>query len=1185
MSKMQSITRIYTSGSLRIQRGNDVIPLKGEKSRSLLAYLILHPRIAHRRELISDMLWQDAPPERVRQNLSDLLYRLQKESNIDWLLIETDTLAIQPNENLWADVWEFDHLITNTTIEDLRKAVELYNGELLPEIYEDWVIAERELRRSQYISALETLSRLYETEGKLQDALLIARKLILTEPLHEPAHQTYLRLLGRLKRFGEAFAHYDYFCSLLRSELDSKPIAETESILNALVRERDLEDAPLIIEEIRPFVGRKAERAAALALVEEMLNGNGSILMVEGEEGMGKSRFVREIVTGAQWRGAIVFQGQASETPGASPFQPLIEALTPLFTSPRGKKLEALFASDVLAALSPLNPLWDKDISTELDGKRFHNVLRLFGEALGRMKSIVLVLEDLHWADPALWESLRAFAQTFAQQGGLLILSHRSSENETINGRELIKSWARDGTLKFISLKPFGVEEVEQLIGVTESMDAGEIHAWSGGNPFFITEWLATPGLKRPSHQNSISLRLQALPPIAMSALESASILGESIPYRLWTEVSGLFPVILAGIADELVSDHWIQPSIDGFSFSHDLIRTAVYDGIQASLRRELHERTARAYATLEPDNLRARAYHLDQAGLSTEAAQAYRMAGEQEKSRLAFREAQNAFERALSLMPEEQSIECVETMLALVRVCHITGDREREESALKAALIGARKSDLHFLQALLLVGRFSSQTGQSAEAQKQLKSALALAKRLKDQDQEMEAILTLAESSREQSQWNEAKKYYEKGLRLARAVSNPKHEARALRGIGYVIADQGHPKDSIPWVERAIHVYRTIRDGWQTAHTQTGLMSTLAEISAWDRLLATAEEAIPVLESFGDRPNLAVARHNQALAFNALGEHTKARRSLEQNLQVFESIRSRRAMGVTQAVLGDVAEQEGNHEESISLYRQAIASAEAVQSLDGIANAQWHLGSLYLKLEQPQEAIPLLEAAQVSWIEQENDWERKQTEVVLGLALLTVGEKDRAEQLAQNMWGAFQSNELMGEKSQRWLWSLYRLLLELKLEEQAQEVLQGACTELQRQGKNITNPNLRRGFFERIAENRAILNAYAQLVDAPRVLTVSLARKDVPLGRTLRKDEFVTVKWTVNTPEDEAIADKTEQRQHRLRRLLAESAAQGAAPTDDDLAKALQVSRRTILRDMQELTDQSPPATRKRKK
>jgi DNA-binding SARP family transcriptional activator len=294
MSKMQSITRIYTSGSLRIQRGNDVIPLKGEKSRSLLAYLILHPRIAHRRELISDMLWQDAPPERVRQNLSDLLYRLQKESNIDWLLIETDTLAIQPNENLWVDVWEFDHLISSTTIEELRKAVELYNGELLPEIYEDWVIAERELRRSQYISALETLSKLYETEGKLQDALLIARKLILTEPLHEPAHQTYLRLLGRLKRFGEALAHYDYFCSLLRSELDSKPIAETESILNALVRERDLEGAPLIIEEIHPFVGRKAERAAALAVVEEMLNGNGSILMVEGEEGMGKSRFVSE---------------------------------------------------------------------------------------------------------------------------------------------------------------------------------------------------------------------------------------------------------------------------------------------------------------------------------------------------------------------------------------------------------------------------------------------------------------------------------------------------------------------------------------------------------------------------------------------------------------------------------------------------------------------------------------------------------------------------------------------------------------------------------------------------------------------------------------------------------------------------------------------------------------------------
>lgn len=1182
MLTSQPTTRIQTFGALQIQSPDVPLPLKGDKSRSLLAYLILHPRIAHRRELIADMLWQDSPPERVRKNLSDLLYRLQAELKADWLVVEPDTLAIQPNPNLWVDVWEFDRLIQNDDIANLQNAVALYTGELLPEIYEDWVTAERELRRGQYVSALEKLSAQYEAQGNLQDALLYARKLILTAPLHEPAHQAYLRLLGRLKRYGEAFAHYDYLCTLLRDELDSKPVAETESMIQAFASERDLGNAPLVTDETHPFVGRKAERAAALAIVEEMLNGNGSILTVEGEAGMGKSRFVREVISSARWRGVTVLQGRASETPSISPFLPLIEALTPLFNSPRGKELEALLTKDVLAALAPLTMAWNKGISVESDGKRFHNALRIFGEVLARSKSVMLVLEDLHWADPVLWESLRSFAAGFAKYGGLLMLSSRKvAEPPAV---EILQAWQGDGLLKSISLDPFSVDEVTQLIGASESIDASEVRAWSGGNPFFIMEWLAKPELKRPSNQNAISIRLQTLSPIAKSALEYASVLGETFSYPLWAAVTGIPNLVLADLGDELTVLQWLQPSAQGYSFTHELIRAAVYDEVETSRRRDMHERAAQALSTLDAENVRTRAYHLDQAGLSADAANAYRLAGEQDMSHFAFREAQKDFERALELSPETETIERVEIALALARVSHVTGDRERQESALKVALAGAAKSDSLLLQARLLAGGLASHTGRSTEAKRQIESALALAKKLKDRTQETEAILALANLSREQSHWGEAKKYFQKALKLARAESNALHEARALKGIGYTDSDQGHAEDSIPWVEKAIDVYRVVGNHWQMAHTQTGLMSTLAEVSAWDRLLATAAEAIPVLESFGDRPNLAVARHNQALAFIALGDYEKARRSLEHNLQVFESIRSRRALGVTQLVLGEVAEDLGKRDEALSFYRNALENAEAVKSLDGIASAQQLLGSLYLNMEQPLEAIPILEESRNSWIEQENDWERNQTEAVLGLALLIVGQKARAEESASVGWEAFKSHKIKGEKPQRWLWSLYRLLLGLNQSDRAQEILQGAYAELQRQAKNIREPDMRRGFFERVPNNHAILNAYDQLLGSPRTRTVRLARRDVPLGRALREDDFATVTWTLNAPDDESIEDKAERRQHRLKRLLAESAAQGAAPTDDDLAQALEVSRRTILRDMQILHEQAPPPTRKRK-
>ena len=182
---------MYAFGSLQIHGEDGPLLLKGEKARGLLAYLILRPRVAHRREMLADLLWQDAAPERVRRNLSDLLYRLQKELDADWLVADAETITLQPTPNLWVDLWEFDRLLASQDSASLQKTVELYTGELLPDVYDDWVIAERELRRSQYIAALETLSKQSEAQGKLQEALLSARRLILAEPLHEPAQNLH----------------------------------------------------------------------------------------------------------------------------------------------------------------------------------------------------------------------------------------------------------------------------------------------------------------------------------------------------------------------------------------------------------------------------------------------------------------------------------------------------------------------------------------------------------------------------------------------------------------------------------------------------------------------------------------------------------------------------------------------------------------------------------------------------------------------------------------------------------------------------------------------------------------------------------------------------------------------------------------------------------------------------------
>gem|GEM_PF-1125359 len=1183
--------RILTFGSFQTVHAHERFAINGEKSRSLLAYLVLHPGIMHRREILADLLWPDAAPDRVRRNLSDVIYRLQKAVDPDWLIVEADAIAFQPHEDVWVDVWEFDKLVASREAEKLQTAVETYLGDLLPDIFDDWIIPERELRRSQYLSALESLTRVHEARGNLQQALLFTRKLVLAEPLHEPAHQAYIRLLGRLGRFGEAIAHYAFLRTLLRSELDTEPMAETRAIIQSLERERDLESIQSQVEEKKPFIGRKTERAAALSVVEKMLNGTGGLMAIEGEAGIGKSRFLREIAAGARWRGATVLMGQASVSPSASPFSPLTEALIPFINSPGGQQLETLLAGETLAALAPLHPEWRGKaelylVPPDQAGNRFRIALRAFGELLAKLTPVVLVFDDLHWADPVLWECLSDLSLGFVRSGGLMVLSYRRPEIEKMPGWRFIQEWDRDRQLKIISLEPLSVEEVTEFIGEKGLVNPVELRAWTGGNPFFITEWLAGPESGSTSKYSTLNIRLQSISPTVKAALECASILGERISYRLWTGISDLSPLDLAGHAEDLVAHRLLEPSATGYAFEHELIRTAVYDAMEPVRRRNLHERAAHAYLIFEPENLRARAYHLDQAGLFTDAATAYRLEGEQEVACFAYREAQAAFDRALALTPALPTTERIETVLALAQVCDSTGDRVRQKSALDEALTLASENNPLRLQALLAGGRFATHTGKVDAAGQHLKAALALARQLNDKGREIEATIQFANLAIEQGNWNEAQKWSLLALEQARAAGDKPAEGRALRYMGITARTIGQPEKSIKWLEEAIAVQRALGDRLQVSITQTNLLPAFNELGNWDRSITTAEELVPIKDSLGDRLGATIARQNQSLAYYAIGEYTTARQILERVIKDSEAVQSRRRAGLARNVLGLVAEAEGKEDEAIVLYRAALADAEAVKAQTEAAYARHDLGALLIRLGQPSEAIVLLDAASATWTRQGNLFLRVKSETFLGLAFLSAGDRERAGKLATDMWAAFQRGVPTGEQPQDWHWALYHLLIALDQPEQARAVLQAAYYELQRQSQYIAEPELRRGFFENVRTNREIVAAHDRLSGNPRKISVALARKDVPLGRSLRDDEYVTFHWTVNAPQDETISDKSFRRQYRLKRLLQEAGEQDAAPTDDDLARALGVSRRTILRDIQFLSREIPaPPTRKRKK
>jgi DNA-binding IclR family transcriptional regulator len=130
-----------------------------------------------------------------------------------------------------------------------------------------------------------------------------------------------------------------------------------------------------------------------------------------------------------------------------------------------------------------------------------------------------------------------------------------------------------------------------------------------------------------------------------------------------------------------------------------------------------------------------------------------------------------------------------------------------------------------------------------------------------------------------------------------------------------------------------------------------------------------------------------------------------------------------------------------------------------------------------------------------------------------------------------------------------------------------AQEFVSHAYDLLQQRASKIADRDLQHSFLENIPAHRAIAAAVRD--QRTHVVTVRLASADAPTGRPLHEEEYVAVAWTVAAPEDEAVPGGVTRRQARLVRLLQEAVDQGAAPTVGDLAKALEVSKPTMRRDL----------------
>lgn len=217
--------------------------------QSLLAYLVLHRGTPQSRSRLAYLLWPDSTDAQAHTNLRTLVHRLRNAlPDADhFLKVERQTLCWQPDAPWTFDVMEFEHAMARAEQAEhakdsraerqaLEAAVKLYQGDLLPGCYDEWILLERDRLYQMFLKALERLIVLLEQEHQYDAAIRVAQRLLRHEPLYETAYRHLMRLQAASGNRAGAMRTYTTCVKVLERELAVAPSSLTRDLYQRIVQ-------------------------------------------------------------------------------------------------------------------------------------------------------------------------------------------------------------------------------------------------------------------------------------------------------------------------------------------------------------------------------------------------------------------------------------------------------------------------------------------------------------------------------------------------------------------------------------------------------------------------------------------------------------------------------------------------------------------------------------------------------------------------------------------------------------------------------------------------------------------------------------------------------------------------------------------------------------------------------------
>ncbi|MBA3868256.1 MAG: AAA family ATPase [Anaerolineae bacterium] len=784
------------------------------------------------------------------------------------------------------------------------------------------------------------------------------------------------------------------------------------------------------------LIGRAVELDNLCLYIDNPKGARHKVTLISGEAGIGKSRLIREARNRSLSKGFYVFQGNCFQTDRDTPYASLIDLLRTLLPNdsteqhtndqPLGK-----FLSHNLVQFFPELMALKEDTRTqpsldpEQEKRRLFATLANFFLDCAKQRSLVLIIEDMHWSDDSTREFLLYMARQSQDRSIIFICTYRTEElNPTL--RHWLAELDREHLAHELILSRLSRQDVNHMVQDIFSLDhsmypevVDTLYTLTDGNPFFIEEVLkslvATGQISESADvvnlrslselriprtvQDSVQRRFTELSDEAQHVITLAAVAGRRFDFPLLQHLLACNEHQLLQYIKELIAAQLVnEESGDRFAFRHALTRQAIYKSLLVRERRTLHLTIGTVSEELYVTSLSAHvsdlAYHFFEAEIWSKALDYSRQAGE----------------RALVLFTPQAAVEHFK------RAIHSA--LQLEEMNALATLYQAR-------------GQANDHLGNFETSRLDYMAALEIATAKGDTAHIWSSLIAIGFlwSGRDYVQ---AGRYFQQALEVANEAHDSLLQARSLNRIGNWLVNIGKPAEGLAKHYLALAIFEEWHDQHGMAETFDLLGMADGQYGNIPNAVNHYGRAVQLFRETGDQlgliSSLTASGTYTSLAWNetgyaAIAFSDKGTRDLEEALRLSRQIGAPSSQAYAEWISAVACGSKGNFGQGMAHARQALQIALEIGHQQWLTAARFSLGQLYVWMHAPDLAIPELQAGLTLALQLGSAWWIGNITYCLASAYLLKNDLHHTQAILESAMSSNQLPSNLQERRMRWMW------------------------------------------------------------------------------------------------------------------------------------------------------------------